>query len=646
MASLLSIGLTGLNAAQAQLTTTSHNITNANVTGYSREQVIQGTQQPLYTGAGFFGQGTQVQTVKRIYSQFLENQTMAADAAHSKSETYYNEIAQIDNLLGDETVGLSSALTSYFNSVQSVAANPSDVSARQSMLSFAEALAGRFSSLNQRMDEIRSGVESQISTTVDSINTLAKQLADLNHQIVVAQASGPGVPANDLLDTRNALIQELNRNVQVTTTTESDGSVSVFIGTGQPLVVGNSTYTLTATPSDSDPKKLQLGIQLLGGNSAKLSDSMITGGSLAGLLAFRSDALDAAQNALGRVAVGVTETFNAQHQLGIDLNGAMGGDFFTPIKGAVQNLPAFVTGTISSAQLDVSYSNVGNLTTDDYVLSFDGTNYNLQRSSDGKSVYSGATLPTDVNGISISLTSGSIAAGDRFLIQPTRYAASSVNVAITDTRLIAAGAPITTSAASSNSGTASISQGSVVSGTGISATSPHIGDITVTFDSATNTFVLGGAASGTLAYNPVADASGKSFTLASPNISFSISGAPKNGDTFTITSNDGGVSDGRNAVALGNLQTTKNMLGGSATYATAYSQIVSKIGTQTHAAEINTSTQQTLLEQAQAAQQSVSGVNLDEEAANLLRYQQAYQAAARVMSTAQTLFEAVLNIAR
>jgi flagellar hook-associated protein 1 len=646
MASLLSIGLTGLNAAQASLTTTSHNITNANVTGYTRQQVVQGTQTPLFTGAGFFGQGTQVQTVKRIYDQFLENQTMAADAAHSKSSTYYNEIAQIDNLLGDETVGLSSAITSYFNSVQSVASNPSDISARQSMLSFAEALANRFQALNSRMDEIRAGVETQISSTVDNINTLAKQLADVNQQILVAQSAGPGVPANDLLDKRNALIQELNRNVQVSTTTESNGSISVFIGSGQPLVVGSSTYTLTASTSDTDPKKLDIGIQLLNGKSTKVSESMITGGTLAGLLSFRSEALDEAQNALGRIAVGMTETFNAQHKLGVDLNGAMGGNFFTPLSGAVQNLPAFSTGTVSTAQLSMSYTDVNKLTTNDYVLSFDGTNYNMTRTTDGVSVYSGTALPSNVDGISISLTSGSIAAGDRFLIQPTRYAAANVSVAIQDTRLIAAGAPITTSAASSNAGTASISQGSVVSGTGISASTPHIGDITVTFDSASNSFVLGGAVSGTLAYNPVSDASGKTFTLASPNISFQISGAPKNGDTFTITSNDSGVSDGRNAVALGNLQTTKNMLGGSATYATAYSQIVSKIGTQTHAAEVNVETQQTLLEQAQAAQQAVSGVNLDEEAANLLRYQQAYQAAARVMSTAQTLFEAVLEIAR
>ncbi|MFT4172278.1 MAG: flagellar hook-associated protein FlgK [Rhodocyclaceae bacterium] len=646
MASLLSIGLTGLNAAQASLTTTSHNITNANVTGYTRQQVIQGTQTPLYTGAGFFGQGTQVQTVKRIYNQFLENQTMAADAAHSKSSTYYNEIAQIDNLLGDETVGLSSAITSYFNSVQSVASNPSDISARQSMLSFAEALSNRFQALNSRMDEIRSGVETQISATVDNINTLAKQLADVNHEILVAQSAGPGVPANDLLDKRNALIQELNRNVQVSTTTESDGSISVFIGSGQPLVVGNSTYTLTASPSDTDPKKLQIGIKLLNGNSAKVSESLITGGTLAGLLSFRGEALDEAQNALGRIAVGMTETFNAQHKLGVDLNGAMGGNFFTPIAGAVQNLPSYSTGTVSTAQLSVGYTDPNKLTTNDYVLSFDGTNYNLSRTSDGISVYSGASLPADVDGISISVASGSIAAGDRFLIQPTRYAAANVTVAIQDTRLIAAAAPITTSAASSNAGTASISQGSVVSSTGISGSIPHIGDITVTFDAASNSFVLGGAATGSLAYNPITDASGKTFTLASPNISFSMSGAPKNGDTFTITSNNSGVSDGRNAVALGNLQTTKNMLGGSATYATAYSQIVSKIGTQTHAAEVNADTQQTLLEQAQAAQQAVSGVNLDEEAANLLRYQQAYQAAARVMNTAQTLFEAVLEIAR
>ncbi|HEX5125991.1 MAG TPA: flagellar hook-associated protein FlgK [Rhodocyclaceae bacterium] len=645
MSSLLDIGLTGLNAAQAALLTTSHNIANANVDGFTRQQIVQTTQQPMFTGEGFFGSGTKVETVKRIYSQYLENQVMSADTTHSQLDTYNTQVSQIDNLLGDTTVGLTPALQSFFDGVQQVAANPASVPSRQAMLSNAQSLATSFQTIAQRLTEIQDGVEGQISSSVTNINSYAAQIAALNKSIITSQVAGPTQPANDLMDQRGELVEQLNREVGVTTITQDDGSVNVFIGNGQPLVVGINSYTVTATPSVDDGQSLSVGLKLPTGNSVQIPDSLISGGNLGGLLQFRADALRPAQDALGRVAVGITETFNAQHKLGQDLDGVMGGNFFTPLTPTVQNLPDPTTGIPPAATLSGSYTSVANLTNEDYILAYDGTNYSLTRQSDNSVVYSGATLPTNVDGFSLSVASGTVAAGDRFLIQPTRFAAQNVQVAIQDTRLIAAGAPFTTAAASSNTGTSSISQGSVVSSTGIASTPPHMGNITLTFDAGTNLFTLGGAAAGTLAYNPVSDSAGKTFTLASPNISFTIGGTPNTGDVFNIASNDSGVSDNRNAVALGGLQSVKTLLGGSASFQSAYSQLVSDVGSQTRQSEVGVSSQEGLLTQAKASQQSLSGVNLDEEASNLLRFQQAYQASAKVMSIADKLFDAVLSIA-
>ena len=254
--SLFNIGLTGLNAAQAGLVTTSHNIANAGTAGYSRQSTVQSTNPAMFTGSGFFGEGTRVDTVKRAYNAFLNNQVLSADTKFNEYDTYSTEISQIDNMLADTTVGLSPALQSFFSGVQEVAANPSSIPARQSMISTAQGLASRLNNLSQRLDDVRSGIETQISDTVSTISTYAKDIADINNKIMIAQQAGSAQPANDLLDQRDQLVQELNKLVRVSTNVDSDGAMSVFIGTGQPLVVGSNPTTLKALPSTADPSRV------------------------------------------------------------------------------------------------------------------------------------------------------------------------------------------------------------------------------------------------------------------------------------------------------------------------------------------------------------------------------------------------------
>ncbi|MDQ7988641.1 MAG: flagellar hook-associated protein FlgK [Candidatus Dactylopiibacterium sp.] len=725
MAGLLNISLSGLNAAQAALNTTSHNIANATVAGYNRQQVVQSANTPMFSGVGFFGQGTQIDTVKRIYNQFLSAQVLAADSARAEYETYYNQIKQIDNLLGNTTSGLNTSLDSFFEGVQQVAADPSSIPSRQSMLSSSEALVNRFRALQTRFQEVRDGVESQISQTVDQVNSLARKVAELNQKIVIAQSSGTNVIPNDLLDARDTAVADLNKLIKVTTSTNGDGSFNVFIGSGQPLVMNSDVFTLSTKPSDSDPERLAIGVQLPSGGNVAIPESLLTGGSLGGLLRYRSESLDPAQNALGRLALGLVTRFNAQHSLGQDLAGNMGGAYFNTIRPTTQNLQNLVTGAPSTASVSATVTSVGALTTSDYLLSYDGTNYTLKRAGDGATLYtgtsmpghsvtqtsgtSGATfsltatagatgmaedyalsydgtnytiksaasgktlytggLPATIEGIRIELTggtpaagdsfslkpgleglsfSGTMAAGDRVLIQPTRNAARDISLAINDTSMIAAGSPVRSVAATTNTGTGSLTQPTALSLAGLQgAGGAHLATpVTLRFDAANNQFVITGATPGTIPYTPASDSSGSTITLSSPNISFSISGRPANGDTFTIENNVGGTKDGRNANALYALSSAKDLLGGTATLGYAYSQMVSSVGTQTASAKLNQASQQVLYEQALAEQQNLSGVNLDEEAANLLRFQQAYQACARAIGIAGTLFDDILGIMR
>lgn len=631
---LLNIGVTGLNAAQAGLVTTGHNISNASVDGFSRQAIVQGTNNPMFTGLGFFGQGTRVETVKRIYSEHLTQQVLSTDTRRAQFDSYAAQISQIDNLLADTDVGLSPALQDFFKAVQDMAANPGNIPGRQSMISTGEALVSRFQFLDQRLSEIRDGVEAEIATTVLEINSFAGQIADINQRIALARAGGAGQSPNDLLDQRDQLIHELNQLTRVTTIPESDGSVSVFVGSGQPLVVGVRASELQTAPSTSDPRRLAVNLLAPGGATIVIPESLLDGGKLGGLLSFRSEALDSAQNQLGLVAIGIAETFNAQHRLGQDLTGNMGGDFFVAPQPSV-----FPSGAVNVAVSDAS-----SLTASDYQITNEGGgNYTLVRISDGQVLVNAAPLPASVDGLAI--TAGALAVGDSAYIQPTRTAARDMALSASvanDPRLIAAAAPVVANATLVNTGTGKLSAVTVNSTTGL----PLGGNITFTFNAATNTFSVAGGTPASLAFNPSTQSNGASFTLTSADVSFTFSGVPADGDTFSLTPTTGGISDNRNAILLGALQTAKTLMGGTASYQSVYSRLVTDVGNKTRSAQVNRDAQASLLEQATAARDSVSAVNLDEEAANLIRYQQAYQAAAKVMGIAAVLFDEVLAIGR
>lgn len=657
--SIFSVGYSGINAAQAGILTTSHNIANASTKGYSRQTVVQGTNLALQSGVGYMGQGVHVESIHRNYDQYLGRQVLSAETSAASMDSFAAQISQIDNLLADTNSGLSPALSAFFNGIQDVAANPSSIASRQSMLSAAQALTARFQSIDQRMTEIRNGTNTQIMSNVTAINTMATQLASMNQQIINAQSGSAAQVPNDLLDQRDQMVKDLNKLIGVSTVTQSDGSYNVFIGKGVPVVIGAQSYDLTAVQSPEDPERIVVGTKGIGSTQLVLPESQIVGGALGGLVAFRAQSLDAAQNALGRVALTLGQNFNDQHKLGMDLTGALGTNFFS------LPAPSVRANTLNSGAgaptVAIDAASIAQLSTSNYRLSFVSGNFQLTRLSDN-TVTTLTTAPQVVDGMSIDTTGWAPANNDSFLIMPTRDGAKNIGVAITDTRAVAAAAPIRTAAALNNIGT-----GKIDDGVAVDTTNPAFGSfntlgqltppVLIQFDSPT-TYTLYDNSNPAA---PIVLEAGIPFSAGVPvfptpgsndfGYRIKISGAPATGDKFTVDVNRNGVSDNRNAGLLGALQTTNTMVGlpgagASATYQTAYSQLVSEVGSKANEVQAIGASQQGLADQATTALQQVAGVNLDEEAANLLRYQQAYQASAKIIEIVSKVFDEIIGLAR
>jgi flagellar hook-associated protein 1 FlgK len=645
--SLLNIGMSGMSAAQAGLITTGHNISNASTRGYNRQDIVQTANLPQAKGGGFFGQGVAVNTVRRLYSDTLSSQLTLAQTQGSQIDTYNAQIKQLSNMLGDSSAGLAPALSAFFNGVAEVASHPASVSSRQAMLSSANTLAASFRDLDQQMAQMRTDSNTGISNSIASINSYAQQIAGLNQSILKAEGT-TSQAANDLRDQRDQLLFALNQEVHASVLKESNGSYAVFIGNGQPVVIGDQAFQLSATPSPEDPSRMVVGYPS-GAITATLADTSLQGGTLGGLLSFRNGALDDAQNALGRLAIGLAQSFNTQHAFGQDLNGALGGKFFS-FSGPTVLADANNTGPVA---VGVALQDASALTTSNYRLQYQGSssgneNFLLTRSSDGTSTAisfasaGGYPHTTDVDGLKLTLSAGA-KVNDSWTLEPTHLGASSIAVALNDPSQIAAAYPIRALADLGNNSSASISAGTISSAANLPLSTP----VTLSFDAANSQFIVTGAVP---AVSPIAFSADK--TISFNGLSFSITGTPSNGDVFSIAPNTGGSADNRNALALGALQTSSTLgrnasVAGSlpsTSYAGAYSQLVSQIGNTARQTDVMATAQTNVIAQAQQAQQSVSGVNLDEEAANLLRYQQAYQASGKMIQIANSLFQTVLDL--
>ena len=628
---LLSIGLSGLNAAQAGMSTTSENIANVNTTGYSEESVIQSEATPVFSGGGYLGTGVDVDTVARAYSAYQQQQVVQATASSGELSTQYNQMSQIDNLLGDPTTGISAAVDSFYSSAQTLADTPSDSSARTAFLSQAQTMSDTFNSVASQLTALSQSTGQSINESIASVNTEAGEIASLNQQIIAA--SGSSQAPNTLLDQRDALVTQLNQQIGATSITQSDGSIDLYVGNGQPIVTGSTANKLSAVPSSSDPAQTQLAVTI-GKSTVQLGAAQLSGGSLSGLLSFNNGALQNAINTVGQIADGVAAAVNGQNQLGQDANGNLGKAIFAipaPVVTAASSNSA--TGAIST-----SISNAAALTGSNYQLKFDGTNYTLTRLSDGTST-SYASLPQTVDGMTIALGSA-LSAGDSFTIAPTAAGASGMMAIMTDPNLVAAAGPVRASLSDSNAGDLSTSSLAVTASAPLSSTIQDKVQLTFSVSGGTPTYTAVDTTTGTTLASNAAYSAGSAISLN--GWSLTLNGTPANGDSVSIGANSGGTSDNSNALLLAGLATQNVTSLGSAS--SAYQDMVANIGTQTASLKSTSTAQANILSDANSAQAATSGVSLDDEAANLLKYQQAYQASSQAIATANNMFTAILQL--
>ncbi len=553
---LYKTALGGLNAAQAGLATTSHNINNATTVGYNRQRVMVSTAGAQATSNGYIGRGVQVDTVVRSYDSFLYKQLVGAQGSGAQLQAQLDQVSQVNNLFADRTVGIAPGLNNFFTSMNAVASKPSDPAARADLLGKANSLATQIRSAYTEMQNQREGLNTQITTTVEQVNSYLARIDDLNTQISLASGKAGGSPPNDLLDQRDQAVMELNQLIGITTYEQGDKiSISLASG-GQALLSGNSIYPLQAVASAKDAGRTVLAYTLPAGSgktvAVELNDSEITGGKLGGLLQFRASSLDVMQNQLGQMAVGLALTFNAQHRDGFDQNGNPGGDFFGI--GAPEAVPN--TQNKSNAQISGTFTNAANINAKDYEISFDGTNYQVLRMPEGAQVYNGPATGTPPNatlnldsemGVTLTINAPP-QAGDKWSLSPTRDAARDLQVVIRDPEKIA-------------------------------AADDELGD-----------------------------------------------------------------ANGKNALKLAQLENAKLLVHGTMSTTDMFGQVVNTVGVQTAQIKAAATAQVNLIKQTAAAQQSVSGVNLNEEYVSLSLYQEQYQASARIIDVASTIFDTLLGL--
>ncbi|WP_303639088.1 flagellar hook-associated protein FlgK [Stenotrophomonas tuberculopleuritidis] len=625
MSSVLSTGTSALLAFQRALATTSHNVANLNTPGYSRQKVDFATADPQNYGYGDVGNGTRIVDIRRAADQLAISRLLDSSGELARLKQLSGMADRVDALFSDAATNVSGVWSNFFDTVSGLSSNAAGTADRQNMLDGAKALASRFGQLNTHLNNLNGEVNNGLLAGATEINRLASEIAQINGAIGTNIANA----APDLLDRRDQLISQLIGYTGGSAVIQDGGIMNVYTAGGQALVVGTTPSKVTTIADPYQPERLQLALQTQGGTITL--DPKAVGGQIGGMLEFRDTVLTPAQAELGKLAVGLAETFNSTHRQGVDLYGQMGGDFFnigTPrVTGHSSNTG---TGSISA-----SYGDLGKLESQNIVLKFDGSNWAASRADTGASVpltgTGTAADPLRINGVELVI-GGTPAANDRFLLQPTAGVAGSLEMAITDPSRIAAAAAIKGAAALANTGTGKLSGVSVTDAANANLRNPAA----IVFTSATTYTIDGGPPQ---TYTP-------GQTISANGWSFVLDGAPKTGDTFNITPTPAGSSDNSNATRLSKVESAKAFNAGTVTLGGALGGLTTQVGAAARSAEYSLGAQQVITDQAQRARDEVSGVNLDEEAADMLRLQQAYQAASQLISTADSMFQTILGAVR
>ncbi|HRL97313.1 MAG TPA: flagellar hook-associated protein FlgK [Comamonas denitrificans] len=656
--SLMNVGVSALNANQQALTTVGHNIANVNTPGYSRQTVYTNALHGQNMGNGFIGKGVQVATVMRNYSALLNRQSNAANAIHAADTSRLQGLMQMQDVFKGGDGSLGAAVTNMMNAFVDVQAAPSDATGRNVVLTRMSELAARFHAASNMLEEQDYSTAQQLRNNALLVNDKASQVARLNNEISRALATGH--QPNDLLDARDQVIREINQYVQTTQVAADDGSISLFVGGSQALVLGINSGQLSVEETKEYPgsQRMALYFSQPGGQQLELTAAMVGGGEIAGLLKFRNEDLAEGRNLLGRLAMTIGHELNLQNQRGLTLNGQQGGALFS--------LPTTSTGYGNIT----GYSNIGpgaattqvmdasQLKPSEYRLVFEGSPVApvLTRMSDGKVFNATSTPPLnmgnlatgfDADGLRFIVPAATLAAavsGNSMLFKPFSTAASEIEALVHNPDELAAASALTANINKNNTGKLQLTQLGANDFTGIPAAQDPVrltfdgaGQVTYQiYDHLSSTW---SAASAPMDYTP-----GQPITINGWSIT--LTGTPAAGDTVDVANAlDFGEAfrlNAGNAGAFLDLR-DKKVFDEGTTLSDGFSAAMAVVGTRTQSVQLAEKLSSTVAKNLEMDRTAVSGVNLDEEAARLLQYQQAYQASSKVIQIAQSLFDSVLN---
>ncbi|MEZ5644547.1 MAG: flagellar hook-associated protein FlgK [Burkholderiaceae bacterium] len=624
MSSSISIGANALVTNQSALQVIGHNIANVNTTGYSRQRVELETAGYQFFGSGYFGKGVSIDTVSRAHDAYLTREARLTSAVAAADAVRLSRLQQLESAFPLGTDGLGASMNDMLNAWSDVSSSPSNLTARVVAIASGDEFASRMRNTAAQLDMLRESTQQQVQGSVDTINRLASDLASINQRIIETQGSSH--TPNDLLDQRDQLLRDISQYVQTSVVPAEGGSVSVFVAGSQPLVLGARANTLAVTRDPSDTSNIGLSI-VQSGSTTALDTSTLGGGELSGLMRFLTQDLTQVQNLLGRMALSTATLLNQQQSLGLDLQGQPGGDFF------VAPAPAQGIGASTNtgdAQVSASVIDATALRASDYELRFDAIGVSVVRLSDGQTTdFPGPPATFDVDGLQFSIDAGSAADGDVIRMRPYEAVARNLQMALTSPDRLAAASPVTVVPETTNSGGLSVE-----SLYAVSAMPDPLPTSDIEFQ-ADGTYTIDGAFPGT------------PFTPGVPiefnGWSLTLRGSPSPGDRFTIepASAASVAQNGGNADAVLALRSQPTFEG--VALADGYISLFSDVGTRVQGAQFAASFSGQVASAAETARTEVSGVNLDEEAARLLQFQQAYQASAKFLQVAQSTFDSLLQ---
>ena len=645
---LMSLGIKAMAANYAALQTTGHNIANVNTAGYSRQQTELATSQGQFTGAGFFGRGVDVQTISRAHNDYLTREAASAKSLAGMDSARLQQLQQLENIFKPGEMGLGNATAELMNALTDLTSQPADLATRQVVLARAADLAARFSEAGSALDDVQASTSAQLRTSVTSINSLAKSIAEVNQRI--AGMKGLGQPPNDLLDQRDQMISELSQHIQVTRMEAADGTIGIFVAGGQRLVLGNEAATMSIGQDASDPSRAAVTISE-GPNKRSLASDAL-GGGLGGLLKFQNEDLPAARNQIGRLAAALGGVLNNQQAKGLTLQAPLGQVSGSPLfaLGPMQALP-HASNLRNASNLPVGV--VGLTLTDPSALQ--ASDYDLRETAVGSGSWvltrlsDGAVTAVNsgdvVDGMRIDFTNPP-QAGDSFLLQPVARAANGMARLLDDPRDLAAAAPLVASASPANAGTAAVDTLTVTDsplptpgGTSRITFTSNTGDYTWELFDSSNTLLNSGTATWQ---------AGQSIPPVGTNVngfSLTLTGVPRNGDVLTVEPTPAASVSANNGNAAQMVALRDAALAGGRTLTDAWSYAMADVGVRVQSGRSSSEISDAAAGQAEQMRSSQAGVNLDEEAARLIQYQQSYQAAAKILQVAQQMFDTLLQTA-